>query len=164
MSETYDFITEIYDSEFELTLFPTENDLLENTNSINTAFEYSNTSNPQTIYIKTENTVTGCYIINTFELNIINCPPEIFDAFSPNGDGVNEEFVINGLSNVFTAYRIFIYNRYGNLVHKGNHNVSFWNGTLLDTNKLVPSGTYFYTLYLNDSNYKPLVGWVFMAK
>lgn len=164
LTETYDFLLENYDSNVEFTFYPTENDLFNSTNSINTVFEYSNISNPQTIYIKTENTLTGCYIVNTIELNVTNCPPEIFNGFSPNGDGINDYFVINGLSNVFTAYRIYIYNRYGNLVHKGNHNLDFWNGTLLDTNKLVPSGTYFYTLYLNDSDYEPIVGWVYMAK
>lgn len=164
LSETYEFIRENYNSDVQLTFFPTENDLLNNTNSINTALTYNNIYNPQTLYIKTENTLTGCYVINTFELIVINCPPTIPEAFSPNGDGLNEEFEIMGLTDIFTEYSILIYNRYGNLVHEGNNNLPLWNGTLLNTNKLVPTGTYFYTLYLNDSNYKSANGWVYMRR
>ncbi|MGK0127899.1 MAG: gliding motility-associated-like protein [Candidatus Azotimanducaceae bacterium] len=164
LSETYEFIRENYNSDVQLTFFPTENDLLNNTNSINTALTYNNIYNPQTLYIKTENTLTGCYVINTFELIVINCPPIIPEAFSPNGDGLNEEFKIMGLTDIFTEYSILIYNRYGNLVHEGNNNLPLWNGTLLNTNKLVPTGTYFYTLYLNDSNYKSANGWVYMRR
>jgi gliding motility-associated-like protein len=164
LSETYEFIRENYNSDVQLTFFPTENDLLNNTNSINTALKYNNIYNPQILYIKTENTLTGCYVINTFELIVINCPPTIPEAFSPNGDGLNEEFEIMGLTDIFTEYSILIYNRYGNLVHEGNNNLPLWNGTLLNTNKLVPTGTYFYTLYLNDSNYKSANGWVYMRR
>ena len=164
LSDTNIFLLEYYDSNIEFTFFPSKEDLLNNSNPINTALEYNNISNPQTVYIKTENTDTGCYSINTFDLILENCPPIIPEAFSPNGDGLNEEFIITGLRDIFTGYKILIYNRYGNLVHEGNNNLQQWNGTLLDTNKLVPTGTYFYTLFLNDPNYKPINGWVYMRK
>ena len=164
LSETYDFLIENYNSDVELTFFPTEEDLLNNTNTINTAFEYNNISNPQTVYVKASNTSINCFAISEFQLNIENCPPSIPEAFSPNGDGINEEFKITGLTDIFTEYRILIYNRYGNIVHKGNNNLPLWNGALLNTNKIVPSGTYFYIVYLNNSNFKPINGWVYMAK
>jgi len=164
LSHTYSFITENFDLSIQTTFYPSENDLLNNTNSINTLLEYQNTSNPQTIFIKAENTDTGCFSTTTFDISVYNCPPTIPEAFSPNGDGINDDFEILGLANIFVDYEILIYNRYGNLVFEGNNNKPFWNGNLLKTNKTVPTATYFYTLYLNDAEYKPINNWVYLRR
>jgi gliding motility-associated-like protein len=49
------------------------------------------------------------------------------DAFSPNGDGVNDEFRIN--ANGFTEYEVIIYNRWGQVVFNSIDPAKGWNGT-----------------------------------
>jgi gliding motility-associated-like protein len=164
LNDTYTSITENLDLTIETTFYPSENDLLNETNAINTLLAYQNTSNPQTIFIKAENSITGCFSTTTFDISVFNCPPTIPESFSPNGDGINEEFEILGLANIFDNYEIQIYNRWGNLVFEGNNNQPFWNGNLLKTNKTTPTATYFYTLYLNDSNYEPIQNWVYLRR
>jgi large repetitive protein len=72
---------------------------------------------------------------------------EIFDAFSPNNDGMNETWKINGLQNWPNHY-LKVYNRWGNLVYEAKTYQSDWDGTW--KNKKLPDGTYFYILELGD--------------
>lgn len=66
------------------------------------------------------------------------------DAFSPNGDGLNETFEFKGLS-LFTTNKLFIYNREGQAVFNSENYQNTWDGK--DNNgKTVPDGVYYYTL------------------
>lgn len=80
------------------------------------------------------------------------------EAFSPNGDGINDKFEIKGLAKYKTV-EIDIFNRWGNVVYRsGNYGVGqdksgFWDGTAGSGLRIgsgpVPSGTYFYVLKLD---------------
>ncbi len=156
----YSFLNDNIDNDLLVEFFESENF----SNSLNPLFEYTNISNPQTIYVKATDTNTGCYSSSTFEISVYNCPPTIPSLFTPNGDDINENFTITGLKNVYTNYNIFIYNRWGNIVFEGDNNKPFWNGKLFNTKKEVPTGVYFYSLYLNYENYKPISGWVYLSR
>lgn len=164
LNDTYTFVTSNYDSTIEFIFYPTLEDIENNMNPINPLLEYQNISNPQTIFIKTTNTNTDCFTINEFKLNVTNCPPTFPEGFSPNGDGTNDELDVLGLYDIFTDFKLLIYNRYGNLVFEGDNNSPKWNGRLFNTKKPLPTATYFYTLYLNDGDYKPLNGWVYLRR
>lgn len=164
LSQTANFLEQEYPSDVVFRWYPSEEDLINDTNEIDPSFTYNNISRPQTLYIKTENSATGCFSLNTLELQIENCPPTVYNLFSPNGDGKNEEFVIEGLKNVYSNYQLLIYNRYGSLVYKGNNDTPNWKGTHMNTNKRLPVGTYFYTLELNDNVNKPIKGWVYLNR
>ena len=164
LSDTYSFINEYYNSAFEITLYPSESDVEDNTNSINPVLEYQNVSNPQTIFVKVANSTSGCFSISQFQLSVYNCPPTFPEGFSPNGDGTNDELDILGLYDIFTDFKLLIYNRYGNLVFEGDNNTPKWNGRLFNDKKPLPTATYFYTLHLNDREYKPLNGWVYLRR
>ncbi len=164
LNDTYTFVTSNYDSIIDFIFYPTLEDLENDTNPINPLLEYQNISNPQTIFIKTIDTNTDCFAVNEFELNVTNCPPTFPEGFSPNGDGTNDQLDILGLYDIFTDFKLLIYNRYGNLVFEGDNNSSKWNGRLFNNKKPLPTATYFYTLYLNDNNYKPLNGWVYLSR
>ena len=73
----------------------------------------------------------------------------IVDGFSPNDDGVNETFVIEGISE-YPDNRLMIFNRWGNTVldQKGYDNS--WTGYWDDNNTYLPSGTYFYIFETGD--------------
>jgi gliding motility-associated-like protein len=71
----------------------------------------------------------------------------IYNGFSPNGDGVNDFFKIDGLEN-FENHNLIVYNRWGNKAF-GSKNYNndwdgFWDGLRL------PVGTYFYLIELNN--------------
>lgn len=72
---------------------------------------------------------------------------QIFNGFSPNGDGINDFFKITGLAN-FPNHVLRVYNRWGNIVLEATDYQSDWDGTW--EGKLLPDGTYFYMLELGD--------------
>ncbi len=67
----------------------------------------------------------------------------IFNGFSPNGDGVNETFTIEGIEE-FPNNELKIFNRWGNIVFEQKGYKGQWSGTW--NNQLLPDGTYFYIL------------------
>lgn len=140
-------------------------DLYGNIGEILNPQDFQNQVHPQTIYIKLYNAV--CFEIAQFDLTVENCPPFVPDGFSPNDDGYNDWFNIQGLYDIFEEHKLLIYNRYGTLIFEGDNN-NKWEGKanrgLNNLHKLLPVGTYFYVLYLNDPKYKPLTGWVYMNR
>ena len=138
-------------------------DLENNQNEILNPESYSNASNPQTIFIKVD--LPPCYELYQFDVSVYNCPPYIPDGYSPNNDGKNDWFNIQGLYDIFEHHELVIFNRYGTLIFEGNNSKPWFgkiNRGLNNHGKIVPVGTYYYILYLNDSNYKPRVGWVYV--
>ena len=145
--------------------FETLVDLQNDSNEILNVSNYQNTMVPQTIYLRVEG--QPCYEVYYFDLIVENCPPHIPEVFTPNNDGYNDWFNIQGLYNIFEKHKLLIYNRYGTLIFEGD-NENPWHGLankgLNNTGKILPVGTYFYVLYLNDSNYKTLTGWVYLNR
>lgn len=85
-------------------------------------------------------------------------------GFSPDGDNVNDLFVIQGIE-TYPDNELQIFNRWGSPVYskKAYNSSEYWTGApntggLLPGNK-VPTGTYYYILKLN-ANDKPLTGYI----
>jgi gliding motility-associated-like protein len=79
------------------------------------------------------------------------CPgyvPELPNVLTPNGDGVNDEFVFEG--DGITELRLFIYNRWGAEVYKQEGFGIFWNGRTNDGTRLT-DGVYFYVIEGNGT-------------
>ena len=72
----------------------------------------------------------------------------IFTGFSPNGDGANDRWLIQGIDGL--ENRVRVYNRWGNLVfdREGYLNADGWDGTW--TSNDLPDGTYFYVIEYTD--------------
>jgi gliding motility-associated-like protein len=96
-------------------------------------------------------------------------------GFSPNGDGFNDYFEIENIQSCFPDYQMEIYNRWGNIVfdykHNGNENSEpkWWDGRsygrlTINKGEVLPAGTYFYIIYLNKDNLKPVSGYVYLTK
>lgn len=125
--------------------------------------DYSNSSNPITIYAKVEQ--PPCYSVYAIELAVENCPPYIPEGFSPNSDGINDWFNIQGLYDIFEQHELKIFNRYGTLLFEGNNDNKWYgliNRGLNNHGKLVPVGTYYYILYLNEDSFQPEMGWIYV--
>lgn len=156
------FINEVETNQ-QTIYYPSLEDLLSNQNEIFIPTVYTNISSPQTVYVKVEN--SPCSDIYQFDILVENCPPYVPQGFSPNGDTYNDWFNIQGLYDIFEKHQLRIYNRYGTLVFEGD-NSKKWDGKsnrgINNIGKLLPVGTYFYVLHLNDPNYQSLAGWVYM--
>ena len=150
-------------TEEDIALYHSLEDLETESNIILIPSDYNNISNPETIYVRLVS--PPCYEIFQFDLTIENCPPYIPEGFSPNDDTFNDWFNIQGLYNIFTEHKLEIYNRYGDIVFEGNNDKPWFgkiNRGLNDHGNSVPIGTYYYILNLNDPNYQPMVGWVYV--
>ncbi|SEG33009.1 gliding motility-associated C-terminal domain-containing protein, partial [Flavobacterium urumqiense] len=87
----------------------------------------------------------------------------VHNAFSPNGDGINENFIIDNidLTDCFPTNTVEIYNRWGVLVFETtgyNNTTRVFNGisqgrTTISQSSGLPTGTYFYILnYTSKDN------------
>jgi gliding motility-associated-like protein len=86
------------------------------------------------------------------------------DGFSPDGDGINDYFVIPGIER-YPDCRLTIFNRWGNEVFSEKAYDNSWNGQPnMSTFELgrdkVPQGTYYYILEFNKDNLKSATGFV----
>ena len=76
------------------------------------------------------------------------------EGFSPNGDGVNDVFVIRGLSD-FQNNSIEIFNRWGVKIYGSSPYLNNWNGTCITGISVggdkLPVGIYFYILNLGNN-------------
>jgi gliding motility-associated-like protein len=69
----------------------------------------------------------------------------IYNAFSPNGDGNNQKFIIDGIENpTLKGNIVVILNRWGNEVYRKTDYDNSWEGTW--GGKELPDGTYYYIL------------------
>jgi gliding motility-associated-like protein len=77
------------------------------------------------------------------------------EGFSPNGDGINDFFVIRGIQ-AFPSNDFVIYSRWGVKLFEQHAYNNSWDGTssfgFTFGTDLLPVGTYFYILHLNDGS------------
>jgi len=73
------------------------------------------------------------------------------NAFSPNGDGVNDTWIITNLS-VYPGATVDVYNRYGQAVFHSENANKAWDGTY--NGKALPVGTYYYIIDLKNNEKK----------
>jgi len=89
---------------------------------------------------------SGSYKNNnvTFEISTL-----IPNAISPNGDGKNDVWKLDFLSLLYPNASVKIYNRWGEEIYRAEGSYdSPWDGTY--KGQLLPVGTYYYVLELND--------------
>jgi gliding motility-associated-like protein len=79
----------------------------------------------------------------------------VFSGFSPNGDGINDNFTIVGLDK-YAKSNLLVFNRFGNQVMEAQNYKNDWGGTF--DGKPLPDGTYFWMLELGGG--KSLSGYV----
>lgn len=93
------------------------------------------------------------------------------EAFSPNGDNINDFFEIIGIEH-FEGNSITIINRWGNKVYEArNYGIDttpkFWDGTANTGfrvgSEALTSGTYFYVLDLGNGE-KPIAGSIYLDR
>jgi gliding motility-associated-like protein len=74
-----------------------------------------------------------------------------------NLDGKNDVFTIDFLTVMYPTCHVVIFNRWGSVVYESTGYDEPWNGTSLK-GEVLPMGTYFYRIELNDTNQEILTG------
>ncbi len=67
------------------------------------------------------------------------------NIFTPNGDGNNDTFAVQGNTNGITQFLLEVYNRYGQVLFSADRVGMAWDGRQL-AGQVVTEGTYFYAL------------------
>lgn len=89
------------------------------------------------VLVKDANGCMGSDAINV----TVDCPDLFFpNAFSPNGDGNQDQFGPRGSAFNTTFYRLTIFNRWGQLIFESSNPLNKWNGTFKGQKQ--PAGTY----------------------
>ena len=99
----------------------------------------------------------GCVILLTLKLTepfVLQMPT----GLSPNGDGLNDYFVIHGLES-YPDNNLEVYNRWGNLVFSQDNYKNDWTGHSSSGGEL-PAATYFVVLKINGDKATTLTGYV----
>jgi gliding motility-associated-like protein len=91
-------------------------------------------------------------------------PIKIPNAISPNGDNVNDDWVIENIEG-FPNCEVEVYNRYGSLVWKSTGYKTNWAGVNFRNGEVLPDGTYFYVIDLKSEVFKdPYKGYIQIVK
>jgi gliding motility-associated-like protein len=97
---------------------------------------------PNLVYVVVENASTGCKDDTSFIIQVQGID-FITNVFSPNGDGINDEFVFDETG--IKVLSVEIYNRWGSIVMNWTDLDKGWDGRGSDGQKL-PEAVYFYVL------------------
>ena len=100
-----------------------------------------------TTFVVTAISAEGCTANDTVVVTVVCDTLFIPGGFSPNGDGVNDYFVISDINRYPDAV-LKIFNRWGDLVYTKEHYDNSWNGfsntDMVRLGDTLPNGTYFY--------------------
>ena len=108
------------------------------------------------------NTTTGCLDSVFFDIEVQGVP-DINNVFTPNSDGINDEFFFDefGMRTVSVEF----YNRWGQIVYTWNGIDKSWSGVDI-SGEIVAEGVYFYSLVAEgeDGHYYDKKGSVTLLK
>ncbi|MES2648724.1 MAG: gliding motility-associated C-terminal domain-containing protein [Bacteroidota bacterium] len=83
------------------------------------------------------------------------------NAFSPNGDGINDTWYIDPLE-FFKESTTEVYDRFGQLAYRSKGSAIFWDGS--SNGRPLPIGTYYYIVNLGIQNQPKLTGSVTLIR
>jgi|ERR1700758_3059384 len=142
---------------------PVKYTLTPNPSGADTTAHITNLS-PGTYTLSIQDSV-GKVLTHTITIAASNetCPVTTYHAFSPNGDGLNDLYIISGIEN-YPDNHVYIFNRWGTLVWdraKYDNVKNVWDGK---DNKgaTLSTGTYFYVI--EGVSNKSLKNWVELTR
>ena len=85
---------------------------------------------------------TNCVATSNTTVTIIPFCLDVKNAFTPNGDGINDRWMVTNGFACTNQILVNVFNRYGNTVYQNDNYQNNWDGTY--KGKPVPDGTYYY--------------------
>lgn len=108
-----------------------------------------------TTYSVTVTVSEGCFAVREMTVNVVEdylvVPPNLF---SPNGDGINDYWVIDNIEN-YPICEVMVFNRWGSEIFTSEGYQNDWDGTA--NGQPVSDGTYYFILKCADKTYKGAV-------
>ncbi len=104
-------------------------------------------------YLLTATNSFGCTATDLITVKILK-PVRVPNVFSPNGDNIHDQWVIQELGD-YPGATVEVFNRYGQQVFYSAGYGTSWNGSF--KGKELPAGTYYYIIQLQNG-FKPLSG------
>ncbi|TMI65632.1 MAG: T9SS type B sorting domain-containing protein [Bacteroidetes bacterium] len=111
---------------------------------------FANTLNPvakpniTTIYTLLVRNGENCTSTDDMVVTVIPYCAKVMDAFTPNGDGTNDRWIVSNGTACYTQVSVSVFNRYGGEVYKNANYQNNWEGTY--NSKPVADGTYYYVV------------------
>jgi gliding motility-associated-like protein len=96
-----------------------------------------------TTYSLRTTTAIGCTNTDDVMVTVVPYCVKPMEAFTPNGDGINDRWLITN-GNCLKTAKVMVYNRYGSLVYENENYTNNWDGTY--KGKAVPDATYYYKI------------------
>lgn len=95
------------------------------------------------------------------------CEIIVSQGFSPNGDGFNDFWVIDGLA-AWPQNKVQVFNRWGTMVYEASPYNNDWDarpnrGRIFDSSGKLPAGTYYYIIIPKPGD-EPISGWIYIAR
>jgi gliding motility-associated-like protein len=103
-----------------------------------------------TTYTLTVRDQNNCTSTDNVVVNVIPYCLSVKNAFTPNGDGINDQWIVTNSTACYTQLGVVVFNRYGGVVYKNDNYQNNWNG--MYNGKPVADGTYYYTITLKLIN------------
>lgn len=94
-----------------------------------------------TLYTLTASNTLGCTNTDTVRVTVVPYCIKPRSAFTPNGDGNNDTWLVYDTYDCLKGITVRVYNRYGNKVYESRDYRNSWDGRY--QNKPVPDGTYY---------------------
>jgi gliding motility-associated-like protein len=107
------------------------------------------------VYLLTVTARGGCQETDDVFVKVLRAPV-IPNAFSPNGDGIHDNWVIEFLD-TYPNCIVQVYNRYGQMIRRFTGYTIPWDGKI--NGKDAPVGTYYYIIEPRNGR-KPITGFV----
>jgi gliding motility-associated-like protein len=104
-----------------------------------------------TTYYATETSAQGCVSLpSSVSVTINDCYVlDVSTAFTPDGDGVNDSWLIAELNVRYPNNNVTIFNRWGQVLYNSDGYLIPWDGRF--DNKDLPVGSYYYIIDFNDA-------------
>jgi len=109
----------------------------------------------------------GCTSENStiHKMKVINPPLKITEGISPNGDGINDVLIFDGIEN-YPGSKLIVFTREGKTVYESDDYRNDWDGKFLNNESkdqvTVISGTYYYVLQLGGTS-RTIKGYIYIG-
>jgi gliding motility-associated-like protein len=86
----------------------------------------------------------GCISTDDALVTVLPYCIKVMDAFTPNGDAINDKWLVTQGGACTVQSKVSVFNRYGSEVYSNLNYTNDWNGTY--KGKTLPDGTYYYQI------------------